>query len=480
MAYPFGGSDDITTDGVLAAKDAGYSTLVSNFGGENFPGDDPFSVRRVDVGGDHESVMWKAAALGLDLSRWKRRMGRDETPLPAAAPRLPAPRRPLRVTHIVFDLDGGGMETLVAAMAEHWHDAGIALSVITLSGRVGRVGEGVRPLVEQFHVPRLAPGVSMLSPNSLVRALRATGADVVHLHTGAWLKGAYAATLAGVRRVIYTEHGREHHDPPLARFQDRVASRCTHRRSCVVAVSDRLRAYASARWEFDLDRTVTIPNGVDTAVFFSGHLEATRFAPRQGIPDNALVLGSVGRLEPVKGYSRLVAVYAQLREMDFGRPLVLVIFGDGTDRAAIERDVDRLGVRDGVRMPGWTERSADAYRLFDVFAMTSHSEGMSVSLMEAMACGVCPVVTDVGSNADVMGAALRSNLVGDDDMHRFVDIAGDFLRSAQRRRAAGETARAHAKQHHSFDRMIGDSHERLYRGEPVASDAALQPAIALV
>ncbi len=477
MAYPFGGRDDITTDGVLAAKEAGYSALVSNFGGENFPGDDPFSVRRVDIGGDHEPVMWRAAALGLDLGRWKRRMRREEAPLcpVAAAPRIVPKGRALRVTHIVFDLDGGGMETLVAAMAQRWRDAGIALSVITLSGRVGRVGETVRPLVEQFHVPRQTPGVSMLSPNSVVRALRATAADVVHLHTGAWLKGAYAATLAGVRRVIYTEHGREHYDPPFARFQDRVASQLTDR---VVAVSDRLRSYMVSTVGVRPDLTLTIPNGVDTGVFSPGASSGSLRASLC-IPDDALVLGSVGRLEPVKGYSRLIAAYAQLRKMDFGRPLVLVIFGDGTDRAAIEGEVDRLGVRDGVRMPGWTERAADAYRLFDLFAMTSLSEGMSVSLMEAMACGVCPVVTDVGSNADVMGTALRGNLVANGDMNKFVDVVRDMLRSEQRRHEAGAAARAHAEQHHSFDRMIGD-YERLYRGEAVASDADLQPAIALV
>lgn len=477
MAYPFGGPDDITTDGVLEAKEAGYSALVSNVAGENLPGDDPFSVRRVDIGGDHDPIMWKAAALGLDLGRWKRRMGREETPARAstAAPLVPAARRPLRVTHIVFDLDGGGMETLVAGMAERWHDEGIALSVITLSGRVGRVGEAVRPLVEQFHVPRLTPGVSMLSPSAVVRALRATGADVVHLHTGAWLKGAYAAALAGAHRVIYTEHGREHHDPPLARFQDRMASRLTDH---VVTVSDRLRSYMVHAVGVRPDLTVTIPNGVDTNVFSPGTVsDALRASLR--IPDNALVLGSIGRLEPVKGYERLVAAYAQLREVDFGRPLVLVIFGEGTDRPAIEREVERLGVGDGVRMPGWTSRPADGYRLFDLFAMTSRSEGMSVSLMEAMACGVCPVVTDVGSNADVMGAALRNHLVADDDMERFVEVARELLLSERRRREAAERARAHAELCHSFDRMIGD-YERLYRGEPVTSDADLRPAVALI
>jgi glycosyltransferase involved in cell wall biosynthesis len=475
LAYPFGGRDDITTDGVLAAKEAGYSALVSNFGGENVPGDDPFCTRRIDLGGDHDAVMWQAAALGLDLSKWKRRLGREERSpgsQPASSKRS-AERRGIRVTHIVFDLDGGGMEALVAAMAARWHDADVRLSIVTLSGRIGRVGRTVQSLVEQFQVPRVTPGVSLISPSAIVRALRATRADVVHLHTGAWLKGAYAAALAGVGRVIYTEHGREHYDPLTARLQDKIALQLT---DSVVAVSERLRTYMIREIGVRPSRAHTIPNGVDTAVFAPSAPRAPLRASLR-IPDDALVLGSVGRLEPVKGYVRLVEVYARLRTMGIPRPLVLVLFGEGSDREAIEREAERLGVRDGIRMPGWTERAAEAHRLFDVFAMTSHSEGMSVSLMEAMACGVCPVVTDVGSNAEVVGDRLRSHVVAGNDIDAFASVVADLLRSDQRRHDAGRTARAHAVAHHSFDRMM-EAYEKLYRGEPVPSEAVPHAAIA--
>ena len=455
MAYPFGGEADITPDGVLVAKKAGYTALASNFGGENFPGDDPFAVKRIDVGGDHEALMWKAAMHGLDLSRWRRRLRRET---PRVRSRVVASSRPLRVTQIVFDLEGGGMETLVAAMAARWYGAGIQLSVVTLSGRVGRIGEVLRPLVEQFHVPRLMRGLSMLAPRDVVRALRTTRPDVVHIHTGAWPIGAYAARLAGVRGIVYTEHGREHHDPVVGRIQDRVAARLTRR---VVSVSERLRGYLIREIGVRPEKAITIPNGVDTDLFAPGP-PSVALREALGIPDSALVLGSVGRLEPVKAYSRLVAVYARLREIDFGRPLVVVIFGEGSDRAAIEREVDRLGVRDGVRMPGWIDRPADAYRLLDVFAMTSKSEGMSVSLMEAMACGVCPIVTDVGSNGDVLGPDLTSHAVPEPDADAFVQALRRVLTSVDLREKAGARARQHAVAQHSLARMLVD-YERVYR-----------------
>lgn len=476
MAYPYGGKDDCNTEGVDAVKAAGYSTLLSDYGGENYPGDDPFTLKRIDIGGDHEPLMWKAAAHGLDLSGLKKRFHRDEHPSAAKGERPAAiaaavpssARGPLRVTQIVFDLDGGGMETLVAAMAARWHGSDVRMSVITLSGRVGRVGELVRPLVEQFHVLRLTPGISMISPHGLMRALRQTRPDVVQLHTGAWLKGAYAARLASVPKIFYTEHGREHHDPALSRMQDRLASYLTNR---VIAVSERLGTYMVRSVGVRADRVVTIRNGVDTRVFTPRVRDGSLRAALR-IPADALVIGSVGRLEPVKAYSRLVAAYAALRKMDHGRPLALVIFGEGSDRAAIESEVDRLGVRDGVRLPGWTDRPAEGYRTFDLFAMTSTSEGMSVSLMEAMACGICPLVTNVGSNAEVLGEALKAHVVAEYDAEEFVRAAGELLANTQRRAAASATARQHAVTHHSLTRMI-DEYERLYRADSPGWDSHL-------
>jgi peptidoglycan/xylan/chitin deacetylase (PgdA/CDA1 family) len=71
LAYPFGGQSDITAEGVDAARTCGYAALLSDFGGDNAPGTDRFAIRRVDIGGDHDTVMWKSMVHGLDLRRWR-------------------------------------------------------------------------------------------------------------------------------------------------------------------------------------------------------------------------------------------------------------------------------------------------------------------------------------------------------------------------------------------------------------------------
>src|SRR5262245_20434140 len=105
---------------------------------------------------------------------------------------------PVNVTHVVFDFNGGGLETLVAELARRFQGSSVRLSLISLSGRAGRLGELTRDRFHHFHAIRPRRVVSMAMPIGLARAIRETRADVVHVHTGSWYKGAKAARLAGV------------------------------------------------------------------------------------------------------------------------------------------------------------------------------------------------------------------------------------------------------------------------------------------
>lgn len=312
----------------------------------------------------------------------------------------------VRVTHVVFDFNGGGMETLIADMAARFRGSSVSVSLITLSGRTGRLGELVRDRFDQFVVLRPTPVVSMLRPVGLARAIRRTRADVVHLHSGSWFKGARAAQLAGVRNVVYTEHGREFDDPWLRRWLDR---RAASRTRAVIAVSTQIASYLGTAVGIPPSIIHTIHNGVDTDSFTPAPASA-RLRSELRIPDGAYVVGSVGRLERVKAYDSLLDAVALLKR-DLGRPVVVVLCGEGSQRSMLEEHARRLGLENDVRMPGWSDHTVDVYRLLDVFVLSSTSEGQSVSLMEAMACGASPVVTNVGANAEIVGDGFRDRVV---------------------------------------------------------------------
>ena len=372
----------------------------------------------------------------------------------------PRPGRTVRVTHVVFDLHGGGMESLVGAMAERFAGTAVTMSVIVLSGRVGRVGADVRRHVDTYHVMRPIRGVSMILPIGLARQIRRTRPDIVHLHSGVWYKGSLAARLAGVKRIVYTEHGREHDDPPVRRWLDRRAARRTE---VIVTVSDRLHQYLTTVVGVEPSTVCTVWNGVDIDKFGPGPAPSSLRALLE-IPDDALVIGSVGRLEHVKGYDRLLqAVSLLLRRGEIQRPVALVICGEGSRRAALAAQAQTLGLDGVARFPGWTESPSDYYRLFDIFALTSRSEGASVSLLEAMACGTAPVVMAAGANSDIVGSDGAHWVIPQGDLDGFANAVRSLLESPAQRQAAGPLARRCVVEFFGLDRMM-DQYEQVYMG----------------
>lgn len=364
----------------------------------------------------------------------------------------------LRVTHVIHCLEGGGMELIVAALVRGLRDRSVSMSIITLDGRVGSVGDTLRGDVETILPHRSMPTWSMLFPLALARDIRATHPDVVHLYSGAWYKGALAARLAGVRRIVYTEHGLQQNDHHLAQLLFRLAARMT---TDLTAVSVPLRDHLVRVSGVAADRVHAIENGVDVDAFAPGEPPA-HVRASLGIPENAAVVGSVGRLEAVKAYDVLIRAVASVPQAADGRPVHLVLCGSGSlggSLAALARD---LGIAARVHFAGWTDNPLAYYRLFDVFALSSRSEGAPMSLMEAMATGAAPVVADVGSIASILGPGLQQQLVVPGDATALARTIEQTLAPIDRCRAIGIQARSEIVTRHSFRRMIAE-YESLYR-----------------
>lgn len=365
---------------------------------------------------------------------------------PCADEQTASRMRQLRVTHIVWNFDGGGLESVVASLARRFRHSEIRTSVISLSGRIGRLGLERKGDFDEVLATRPLRGVSNIAPIGLARLIRRTQADVVHLHSGVWFKGALAARLAGVPRVIFTEHGREHNDPLSSRLQDAAASRLT---DVVVPVSSRLEAYLHRRLRIPMERLCTIPNGIDTGAFTPGNGAAVR--AEIGIPSEALVIGSVSRLSWVKRFDHLIACLPRLiRHEDSQHPVYLVICGEGPEEAALREQAVRLGLLARVRMLSWRSEPRDVYRALDVFVLPSKSEGLSMSLLESMACGLPSIVTDVGANREVLGADAALQVVSPDDDDALTSAIARLLHDSQSRLEAGRRARLRVEDTYSL------------------------------
>ena len=364
---------------------------------------------------------------------------------------------PIRVAYVIQNLNFGGMERVLHSLARNLPRQEFEVHLVVLE-YLGHFADGLEDRVVLHKVPPMSQ-LSLLHPRRLASTLRAIGPDIVHTHAGVWLKGARASRLAGVPSTVHTEHGRPDPVPLADRLLDNLASRYT---DIVVAVSEALAGVLRTQVVHDPSRVRVITNGVDTERI-RPTMDRAALRRTLGISEETPVIGSIGRLEPIKNYGLALRALRELGEGGPGGPApLLILVGDGSERSHLEAQAAELGVAPRVRFLGWRTDADSICGAFDLFTLPSRSEGTSISLLEAMSAGVCPVVTDVGGNRAVLGPALATLLVPDDDDVALASTWRRLLGDRALRGSLAAQARLRAQQDYSVERMVAQ-HASLYR-----------------
>lgn len=364
----------------------------------------------------------------------------------------------LRVAHVIQNLNFGGMERILHTLARELPKEGIEVHIVVLD-YFGHFANGLEQSAGLHRVPRMGWS-SFAYPRHLIDILRGIAPHIVHSHAGVWFKAARASRLSGVRCVVHTDHGRPHPVPVVDRVVDNIASRWT---DVVVAVSDALADTLTTSVVHKSTRIQVIRNGVDTTRAIPAASRAMVLRDI-GIPEHSWIIGTVGRLEPVKNYALAIRAFARLlaNSSDADPPGYLVIAGDGSERESLTGLAEATGISHRVRFLGWQGDVERIYACMDLFTLTSLSEGTSVSLLEAMSVGVCPVVTDVGGNAAVLGAELDDLLVPSGGESALAAAWHRFLSNPRLREERALRARVRVEAAFSLRSMIRQ-HAALYR-----------------
>jgi glycosyltransferase involved in cell wall biosynthesis len=201
-----------------------------------------------------------------------------------------------------------------------------------------------------------------------------------------------------------------------------------------------------------------IPNGFDAASFHAVD-DGTRATLRTelGLPVDAFVVLFTGRLHPVKNVGVVIDALAHVPE-----PALLVVVGDGPDRAALEARARAAHVAGRVRFTGVTDRVHQFMQAADVFVLPSIAEGMSNALLEAMACALPCVVTSSISGTDELLTAARGLCVGDASPAAWAAAIRALATDPARRRSLGAAAAAFVNARFSIEHTA-DQLARLYR-----------------
>jgi sugar transferase (PEP-CTERM/EpsH1 system associated) len=371
--------------------------------------------------------------------------------------------------HVVPSLQVGGLENGVVNLVNRMDPERFRHDVVCI-GQAGPMASRIEQAGVSVHAIGKGQGSDYGLAVKLAQVMRQRRPDIVHTRNWGAVDGILAARMAGVPVVIHGEHGREAADPEGRNRRRNVARRLLGRWvDRFVVVSGDLARWLAEETGVPAGKVVQIKNGVDTEKF---HPASDKSALREklGIPPESFVVGAVGRLDPVKDYGTLIRAAGRAGlpvpnavGTQAGDGMVLMIAGTGPCREELEQAARAEGLGERVRFLGERADVPDLMRAFDLFVLSSVGEGMSNTILEAMASGLPVVATRVGGNPELIEEDVTGTLVPPADPEKLAAAIRIYRDDPSCAREHGRAGRERAVEKFSLSRMVR-AYEALYDG----------------
>lgn len=366
----------------------------------------------------------------------------------------------LEIAHVVENLERGGLERMVIDLVGAQRAAGHRCRVACLY-EPGALAHELESQGVEVHACRKRGGADIGALRRLRDWLRAVPGTIVHTHNA---NAHYHTVAAGLglplSRTINTRHGMGASKP---RSRGEWLYRRTMRRTDVVAaVCEAARQRFAQQGVRPRNRLLAVPNGIRVEAFAAASQER-RLALRNvlGLGADVRIVASVGRLNPVKDQATLLRAFANTHARSPDTALALV--GDGALREDLRSQAVALGVADAVRFLGDRSDVRQLLQGFDLFVLSSLSEGYSMALLEACASALPIVATDVGGNREIVVDGRNGALVPPGNADALADAMSTLLSEPERAERMGHAGRDWALSEASIGTMAA-RYDLLYRG----------------
>lgn len=367
----------------------------------------------------------------------------------------------MRIVHVVYSLGMGGQERIISDLAFSQRKQGHEVAIFSLTRKDGPFhemleGYGIR--IFEFHK---RDGFSPSLLFKICSQLRNLSADVVHTHNHMPnLYGAIAGFLSRTPTVINTRHG--YGGVKTNRRQEaifRFSSLFTYR---VVAVSKALVDHYIGIRAVSAEKVVCIPNGIDVKKYSSASpSDRSDFRKELGISSNTPLCGIVSRLSSEKN---LFLFIDAVRRVTNKMPTAMfVIAGDGPERNALSAHISGNSLDDNVLLLGQRNDIPRLLSALDLFVLCSKTEGMPLTLIEAMAAGRPVIATDVGGVREVVEDGRTGIVIPSGDEVVLSEKMLELLLDRRKSKSLGSAAKERAFSHFHLSSMV-DSYFKLYRG----------------
>jgi sugar transferase (PEP-CTERM/EpsH1 system associated) len=369
--------------------------------------------------------------------------------------------RPL-VLHVVHHLVVGGMENGLVNLINNMPASRYRHAIACIEGYSEFRSRLSKLDVEVVALHRSRVGVWRLRW-ALLRLCRRLRPTIVHSRNQSGLDALLPARLAGVPCAVHGEHGwdvdniagRKWKPALLRRLHAPLVDR-------YVTVSKDLERFLVERIGIAPGRITQIYNGVDVERFSPPVVRSRALLPREFQGDDRILIGTVGRVQPVKDHATLVRAFATLvgRRPDLRDRLRLAIVGDGPLWEDLRTLAGSLGIDSLTWLPGSLDSVPDVLRALDVFVLPSLNEGISNTILEAMATGLPVIATNVGGNVELIEDGVCGRLFPARDVGTLARLLERYTEEALRE-AHGRAARRLAVERYSLKAMV-DRYEEVY------------------
>lgn len=354
------------------------------------------------------------------------------------------------VVHVVENLNRGGLERVVIDLVRAQRAMGMRCRVLCLFGE-GPLAEELRADGVDVQACGKRRGVDLRALRRMRALLRQTPGAILHTHNAV---AHYHAVLAAVglplRRVVNTRHAMPAGEGGGRReWLYRRAMRAT---DVCVAVCEAARLQLQVQGVRPRVGLVSIPNGIQLGRYQPSCAASRRqLAEVLGLPGGTALIGTVGRLNPVKDQASLIRAFRRVHDAMPATALLLI--GDGAERAGLAAVAHAEGVYGSVHFLGDRADVDVLLQGLDLFAMSSMSEGYSIALLEASAAGLPIVATDVGGNAEIVQNAVSGRLVPASDPAALAEAMLSILGDRELAGRMGLAGRAWVLEQGSFRSM---------------------------
>ena len=375
----------------------------------------------------------------------------------------------MEIVHVVENLDRGGLERTVVDLIASQRDAGHECRVICLF-KLGLLARELLASGVRVDACGKRPGLDLRALRRARALIRQSPDAVIHTHNA---MAQYYAVLASlglpVKCRINTRHGMG--GRTRSGRQEWLYRQSLRGTDYAVAVCEAARQRFAADGMRPRRALLSVPNGIRLERFRPADDVARQsLVAELGLPTGSRIIGTVGRLQPVKDHALLLRAFAKVRVQV--PEAALVIVGDGPLRAALEAQAEQAGLSDALRFMGDRHDVPRLLTGMEVFALTSTSEGYSVALLEACASSLPIVATDVGGNREIVRHGINGRLVPSGDTAAIATALIALLRGGEQAAAMGRAGYAWAQAEASF-RTMAERYHGLYDVSSDLSSAAM-------